>query len=138
MIDTNYELRKAYYSVITGLGYPCYYQYAPETETSSAYVILASINNTDTSTKSSIDTSTTIQVKIYTKGVKGNSGSDADTMANAILGAIKPTPSGVISITGSQVLDTTIVSDLVQDYADERGYMYVDRFITIRHSIFQQ
>jgi len=140
MRDVNFEIRKAYYSIITGLGYDVFYQQAPQTLNSDSYIILSSLTSNDTSTKNTNDLDFSMQVKIYTKSYKGNSGVDADTIAGNILNAIMPTPQFNITLSDTtlQVVNTILQSDIVQDYSDNSGVIYIDRFITFKHKIFQQ
>ncbi len=137
MRDVNYILRKAYYTAISGLSIECYYQQAPQSAGDN-YVIIKSISNIDNSTKSTVDINASIQITVYTKSFKSNTGKDAEDIANDILQTIYPTPDYNISVDDSdvQVVRTEMVNDITNDYNAKDGYIFIDRTITFRHNIF--
>jgi hypothetical protein len=137
MVDLNYSLRIAYYSALNTLGVPVYYQSLPPTVNPENYILFRSISNTDSSTKDSADTSTTITIEIHTKTDQTNRGLNADTMARDVYNRIYPNKHDNLSISGGQILSTTIVSDDVQNFQINANEAYISRYITFKHIIYQ-
>ena len=95
MKDSNYPLRKSYYSALTGITYdsntvPVYYLQAPDDIAASNYIVFGGVSNNDLSTKSSADTDSLMRVTIHTFKEKYNDGKEADFIAGSVLERIYP------------------------------------------------
>lgn len=137
MVDLNYSLRVAYYSALNTLGVPVYYQTLPPTVNPENYILFRSINNVDGSTKETADTSTTITVEIHTKTDQTNRGLNADVLARDVFNKIYPNKHDQLSISGGQILSTSVVSDNVQNFVINANEAYISRYITFQHIIYQ-
>lgn len=143
MKDINKELRKSYYTALTGIiidgnAIPVFYMKLPTSRTDQNYIVYRSINNNDGSTKNSSDTFTNVTVEChsYTDGVNNN-GNAADDMANEVLQRLYPTPQSTLTMNGGIISNTEVASDVTQDFTDEANRAYISRYITFRHAIFQ-
>ena len=143
MRDSNYPLRKVYYSLLSGITYNSvpvrvFYQKAPSDVSDNNYIVFGSINNVDASSKHKADTDTSIQVTIHTHQSPYNDGAAADTIAGTILSLIYPDPQTHpdMSADSLQNVTTNLSNDFVQSYNILGGREYVDRILTFRHRIF--
>lgn len=136
MIDVNYPLRKAYYNALQATGLPVYYQSLPNNVSPDDYIVFRSINSGDASTKNSSDTSTTITVEIHTSQDVINRGKRADDIANEIYGYVYAISQFVLPMDGMQMVNTTVQSDIAQNFVLNNQKTYIARFITFRHNIF--
>lgn len=137
MIDLNYSLRIAYFSALSDIGVPVYYQSIPPNSNPDDYIVFRSITSTDASTKSSADTETTVTVEIHTKSDVINRGLNADTLARDVYNRIYPNQSTQLLIAGGQMINTRIVSDTVQNMVMNGAESFVSRFIIFKHKIYQ-
>ena len=136
MIDLNYSLRIAYYSALSDIGIPVYYQTLPPTVTPDNYIVFRSIDSSDLSTKNSADTSTSITVEIHTKSDIINRGLNADTIARDVYEKIYPNKHDNLAISGGQILSTEVVSDSVQNFLLNANEAYISRYIIFKHIIY--
>jgi hypothetical protein len=144
MIDLNWSLRKAYYNALSdipdaaGTGYvPVYYFAAPPNKNMTEYIVYRSITNKDESTKSSSDTRTFIIVEIYTKQMNTNPGKRVDEIAAAVYDRVYPNQNTHLQIEGGQIVTTQMTFELVNPYNVISGEVYLSRFLTFKHIIYQ-
>lgn len=137
MIDLNYSLRVAYKTALSQLSVPVYYQAVPNNTYPDNYIVFRSITNNDDSTKTCNQTLTSITVEIHTKQDIMNQGISADTLARDVFNVIYPNRTDHLSINGGQIVNTECVQDNVQDFAMESGEMFISRFLTFQHIIYQ-
>lgn len=143
MRDTNYPLRKIYYSALNGLDYngtiiKAFYHKAPDSITDEIFIVFGGINNTDTSTQTSSDTDTSMRVTIHTFESKYNNGRAADDVAGLILTALYPNKQTHqdMSADGVQLISTKLTGDFVQDSYNIQGAReYLDRILTFTHEL---
>ena len=144
MRDINYSLRKAYFTVLTGITYdasavPAFYLQTPDGITASNYIVFGGVTNNDLSTKSSADTGTLMRVTIHTFKEKYNDGKAADFIAGQIYQRIYPTPQFNLTLEDNlQMVSTELVNDLTQDYGIRNSTAYIDRILIFRHKIYQR
>lgn len=145
MKDVNYPLRKAYYTLLSGITYdsvavPCYYQKAPNDIAANNYIVFGGINNNDSSTQHKADTDTSINVTIHTYQQVYNSGEAADAIAGTILSLIYPDKQTHFDMSDDtlQNVTTTLTNDFTQFYNILGSREYIDRILTFRHHIFHQ
>lgn len=145
MKDVNYPLRKAYYSLLSGITYnsvavPVYYQKCPNDIAAANYIVFGGVSSNDLSSKYKADTETTIRVTVHTHQQIYNSGEAADSIAGSILLAIYPDPQTKpdLSADSLQLVDTLLANDFTLDYNLFNTREYVDRILTFRHRIFHQ
>jgi hypothetical protein len=92
MKDTSYPIRKAYYALITGLGYTCFDFKASDTAV-KPYVILSSQTSQSEGTKNRFGSRATINIDIITSFDDGFGGRKGlDLIVNNILQAVMPSP----------------------------------------------
>lgn len=138
MIDINYSLRIAYQSALSGIaGVPVFYQIVPQGISPENYIVFRSITNTDASTKNSSDTGTNITVEIHTWNDNLNSGLSADMVAREVFNRIYPNTQAVLTLNGAQMVSTRLVNDVTQPPVTIGNRMYISRFLTFKHNIFQ-
>jgi hypothetical protein len=146
MRSSNIALRTKYTELLdstityAGVPVPAFFAFKPDDIEVKNYIIFGQINNNDTSTKDTSDTSTTIQVTIFTFDEKGNDGEAVDAIANEVLQIIYPDRHNRLDLsTGNlQVTNTELSNDFTQDYGQQADRLYLDRTITFRHTIYQQ
>lgn len=137
MIDLNYSLRVAYKTALSALSVPVYYQAVPNNTYPDNYIVFRSINNNDDSSKTCSQTVTNITVEIHTKQDVMNQGISADTLARDVFNVIYPNRTDHLIINGGQIMNTQCVQDNVQDFQMESGEMFISRFLTFEHIIYQ-
>lgn len=146
MKDSNLPLRKSYILKLNtpainyaGVDVPVWYGEVPDDIQTNNYIVINQVNNNDTSTHNSNDTSTTIRVNIHTFDNKYNNGDAADIIAGEVLKRIAPANKAQIDLSGDglQSISTEVVNDFTQDYSAQGARKYIDRILTFRHSIFQ-
>jgi len=139
MIDLNYSLRKAYFDALSGISpsVPIFYYAAPPNKKLDQYIVYRSITNKDESTKTTSDTRTFIIVEIYSRNLAVNSGAAVDDIANKVLQAIYPDRNTHLTIDGGQIVTTEMTFDLVNPYLVISGEVYLSRFLTFKHIIYQ-
>lgn len=105
MIDVASRVRKAYYDLLTAaLNIPVYDELA-EDESSDNYVILSSQFDSDTSNKSSFESTHTITIDIVTRFQTSARKLPSDEIAELIMQAVLPTPrtTGLVSPSDLQI-----------------------------------
>lgn len=139
MIDLNTSLRKAYFDALSSItpAVPVYYYAAPPNKKLDVYIVYRSITNKDQSTKSSSDTRTFIIVEIYSRNLATNSGAIVDEIAGKVLDAVYPDRHTHLTIDGGQIVTTEMTFDLVNPYTVISGEVYLSRFMTFKHIIYQ-
>jgi len=137
MIDLNYSLRVAYKTALSALSVPVYYQAVPNNTYPDNYIVFRSITNNDDSSKTCSQTVTNITVEIHTKQDVINQGVSADTLARDVFNVIYPNRTEHLLINGGQIMNTQCVQDNVQDFQMESGEMFISRFLTFEHIIYQ-
>jgi hypothetical protein len=142
MKDVNLPLRKAYYTMLTGIIYnsasiPVYYAFKPADKVHPYWVIFGNITTVDESTMNSQGVAKSVQVTVHTEGVAVNDGVAADEIAGKILEAIKSTPqSGLImNETGLQMVSTEVTGDRTENWGEVGQYVLIDRVLTFTNSI---
>ncbi len=138
MKDTGYPVRKAYNTLISGLGYMVYDFKAPDNAV-YPYVILGSQTSQSENTKSSFDNRVTINIDInYSFDDGFGSRKPLDLMVDAILTAAMPQVgvSGV-SVTGFTVYSTKKVIDFDFEPNVSDTQTIYRRTITIEHLLEQ-
>lgn len=139
MIDLNYSLRKAYFDALSAItpAIPVYYYAAPPNTKLDKYIVYRSITNKDESTKTTSDTRTFIIVEIYSRNILTNAGAIVDDIANKVMGAVYPDRHTHLSIDGGQIVTTEMTFDLVNPFTVISGEVYLSRFLTFKHIIYQ-
>lgn len=139
MIDLNYSLRKAYFDALSGItpAVPVFYYAAPPNKKLDQYIVYRSLTNKDESTKSTSDTRTFIVVEIYSRNLAVNSGMIVDEIAGKVLDAVYPDRHTHLTIDGGQIVTTEMTFDLVNPYTVISGEVYLSRFMTFKHIIYQ-
>ena len=142
MKSVNKALRQAYKSALSTLTYnggtvPVYYLAAPESETGQYYITLNQPANVDTSTKSTSDTRTSIQVQIHTWAHGANDGEVADAIANSVFSLVYSTPTTVLDLSSYdlQMVSTRLDNDLVNEISGIGQRVFVTRILTFAHLI---
>jgi hypothetical protein len=141
MKDINKQLRKAYYDALQGITYnsqpvPVHYNEIPTDDYPEFYIVFSGINSTDNSTKHSSDTSTNIQVGIYTQKDVSNTGDAADVIAEQVFANIYPNPDFRLTVAGAQVLNTQLVTDRTTEVSMSNQLKLVDRILVFSHRIY--
>jgi hypothetical protein len=139
MRDINYDLRKTYFSELSGITYEgnsvsVYYNRIPDNYSTDLVIVFSGIQNSDLSTKNSDDTDTTINVSVITDGIKYNSGAACDYIAGQVLERIV---NKKLDMGNNQMVTSTLQSDISQDFTIDGSIERVERILTIRHQIFQ-
>jgi hypothetical protein len=111
-------------------------EYVPNDLGGDAYVLISAINNNGSGTLQSDDTTTSVQVAIYTKSTTDNSGDTMQDIATAVYNTIKPSVINQLTLAGVQVLTTELSNDVSQSPLDTGSMMFINRFITFTHKIF--
>lgn len=138
MKDTGYPVRKAYSTLISGLGYTVYDFKAPD-NASYPYVILGSQTSQSENTKTSFDNRVTINIDInYSFDDGFGSRKPLDLMVDAILTALITGPGETsISITGFNIYSTKKIIDFDFDPLVSDTQIIYRRVITIEHLLEQ-
>ena len=137
MIDLNYSLRVAYKTALSALSIPSYYQSVPNNLNPDNYIVFRSIINNDASTKECSQTNTTIVVEIHTKQDVMNQGVSADTIARDVFNVLYPNRTSPLQINGGQIVNTELINDRTDEFVMESGEMFISRFLTFQHIIYQ-
>ena len=140
MRDINYDLRKAYFSELSGITYEgnsvaVYYNRIPDTYSTDLVIVFSGIQNSDLSTKNSDDTDTTINVSVITDGIKYNSGAACDYIAGQVMERIV---NKSLDMGNNQMVTSTLNNDITQDFTIDGSIERVERILTFRHMIFQR
>ena len=138
MIDLNTSLRKAYHAALSTIpNVPVYYFAAPPNKRSPEYIVYRSITNKDQSTKTTSDTRTFIIVEIYSSNMNTNSGARVDEIAQLVYDAVYPDRHTHLEIDGGQIVTTEMTFELVNPFQVISGEVYLSRFLTFKHIIYQ-
>lgn len=138
MKDTAYPTRKAYNTLISGLGYTVYDSKAPD-NASYPFVILGSQTSQSENTKTSFDNRVTINLDInYSFDDGFGSRKPLDLIVDAILTALLPSPSETpITITGFNIYSTKKIIDFDFEPTVNDTQTIFRRVITIEHLLEQ-
>ena len=138
MKDTGYPVRKAYNTLISGLGYTVYDSKAPD-NASYPFVILGSQTSRSENTKTSFDNRVTINIDVnYSFDDGFGSRKPLDLIVNAILTALIPAPSETsITVEGFSVYSTKKIIDFDFDPNVNDEQTIYRRTITIEHLLEQ-
>lgn len=139
MIDLNSSIREAYFNALSSItpAVPVFYYAAPPNKKLDEYIVYRSITNKEHSTKTSSDTWTFVIVEIYSRSTLVNAGAKVDEIANKILEVIYPDRHTHLTITNGQILNTEMTFDLVNPYEVISGEVYLSRYMTFKHIIYQ-
>jgi hypothetical protein len=143
MLSPNLALKKAYFGVLKNIVYqgenvPVFYGQIPSTVKPGIYISFSGIRNTDASNKTSSTTSTSVNVSIYTNSTKYNDGVAVDAVANEVLNRLYKNPQFHLHIDSFfQVITTQLTSDNTNDFSQNNQLVYIDRILTLTHTIFQ-
>ena len=139
MKDLNAALREAYFSALSGISpsVPVFYYAAPPNKKLDEYIVYRSISNKEHSTKTSNDTWTFVIVEIYTRSGLVNSGQRVDEISDQVIQAIYPDRTTNLLISGGQIVNTEKTFDLVNPYNVISGEVYLSKYITFKHIIYQ-
>jgi hypothetical protein len=112
MKDTTYPLRKAYYSLISGLGYDCYDTKVPN-NVNKPYIILGTQTSVEESTKNTFNYRCSITLDIYSGFTDFySSRKGLDTIVNNILTALITSPGNCsFTLTDFDIFGTKKVID---------------------------
>jgi hypothetical protein len=142
MKDVNYPLRTAYITALASLtdidGAPVgvWYKEIPEADQSRVFVLISPVSATDSSTKSSHDLTTAMQVQVHEWDDLTTSGRNIDYVAGKVMEAIYADPQSNIAIgSGLRIVNTRIDSDVPSDYGTIGGRRYLSRTLTFSHLI---
>jgi len=138
MKDTSYPVRKAYNTLISGLGYTVYDFKAPDNAV-FPYIILGSQTSQSESTKSSFDNRVTINIDVVTSFDDSyGSRKPLDLIIDTILTAAMPQVgvSGV-TVTGFLIYSTKKVIDFDFEPIVSDTQTIYRRVITIEHLLEQ-
>jgi len=144
MRDVNYSLRKAYFSALSGVevnavAVPVFYQELPANYNASNYIIINSVNNTDSSTKHKSDVISSVSVTIYTSALASNAGKIADDMASQVMSIIYPDGQTRLILDyadGLQLISTRLSGDNTMNYGIRNERKFIDRTLIFKHHIF--
>jgi len=138
MKDTSFPLRRAYNTLITGLGYTSFDLKAPD-NTPKPYVILGSQTSQSEDDKDRFNNRCTINLDIITSfddqytGRKG-----LDLMVDAILSAALPAPGQTpISLSGFNIYSSKKIIDFDFPPVQNDTQTILRRIITIEHLLEQ-
>jgi hypothetical protein len=144
MIDLNRDLRKAYKTALSDIpdaaatGFvPVYYFAAPPNKRDPEYIVYRSITNKDESTKTTSDTRTFIIVEIYSSKMNANPGERVDIIANEVFERVYPDRHTHLTLENGQIVTTEMTFELVNPFNVISGEVYLSRFITFKHIIYQ-
>lgn len=136
MKDTSYPIRKAYYALITGLGYTCFDFQATDNAV-KPYVILSSQTSQSEGTKNRFGNRATINIDIVTSFDDGYGGRKVlDLMVDAILQAVMPSQgTTAITATGFNIYSTKKLIDFDFPPLQQSTQTIFRRVITFEHLI---
>lgn len=144
MTDVNTPLIKAYYEALAGnVTYPgsssvvsVYEGEEPDNLQDKAYIVIGDVVSRDASTKSSSDTSTSIQVGIYTWENKYNTSLIVNDIAAQVYQLLKPTPNAVLQVDGMQMINMYVSNDRAERLGVLAGRKYINRIIIFQQDLF--
>jgi hypothetical protein len=133
MRDANLQILSAFYNALSGvISPPVYKGYVSARISTSAYVVLSSVNVSDASTMHSNDTENSVRVSIYTKDTLANSSLERDVIADAILRIILSNPQASLTTTDFQVCGLKLTGDDSPDVFENGSSIFANRFLTFR------
>jgi hypothetical protein len=138
MQDVNTILLKNYYNALLTTGYPVYEGEEPDSVKDKEYIVLTGVVSNDISTYDTFDLDISIEIALHTWDTKYNSSLTVNTVANAVLGVLKPNPESVLDLTadGCQMVNLKLTNDRTERVGELSGRKYVDRFLTFTQQIF--
>lgn len=144
MRSPNFAVRKQYKYIIgniliNGDNIGLYYQYAPQSIADNYIIMTVPSHNEIGTVGETKNSRLTVQLKICTKGITGNSGKLADDIADALLNALYPNKVSQIdlSLDGFTCYSTRLVNDTISNYQVDGNLVYIDRTITFEHLIYK-
>lgn len=143
MLSSNIALRQAYYSLLSTITYnsvavPVFWNQLPTSISPGIYIIFGKIRNNDVSNKSNAVTQTSVTVSIYTNSLKYNDGVAIEYVANEVMNRLYKSPDFNISLNDFyQCLQTKLLSDITNDFSQDKQNVYIDRILVFNHTIFQ-
>ncbi len=144
MLSSNLTIRAAYNTLLSTITYnsvavPVYWQQLPTDIAPGIYIIFGQIRNNDDSNKGASVTQTSVTVSIFTNSPQYNDGVAVDTVANEVLNRLYLNPQFKIPLSSSffQVINTTLESDITNDFSQDQQNIYIDRIMVFNHTIFQ-
>lgn len=144
MLSSNITLRQAYYSILSTISYngspvPVFWAQLPTTISPGIYIIFSQIRNNDNSNKGASVTKTSVTVSIYTNSLKYNDGVAVEAVANEVFNRIYKTPQFNIDLNSNflKIVNTSLASDVTNDFSQSRQNVYIDRILVFNHLIFQ-
>jgi hypothetical protein len=138
MKDTAYPVRKAYYTLLNGLGYTVFDSKAPDTA-NKPYIILGSQTSNSENTKTSFDNRVTINIDIVMAYIDGFGGrKDLDLIVDNILDAAIPQAgqSG-LTITSFNIVSTKKLTDYSFEPLIQTAQTIYRKVIIIEHLLEQ-
>ena len=138
MKDTAYPVRKAYFTLLSGLGYTVFDSKAPDTAI-KPYIILGSQTANSENTKTSFDNRVTINIDIVTSYIDGFGGrKDLDLIVDNVLQAAIPQAgqSGV-TVTGFNIVSTKKLTDYSFEPLVQIAQTIYRKVIIIEHLLEQ-
>ena len=66
-----------------------------------------------------------------------NQGVSADTIARDVFNVLYPNRTSPLQIDGGQIVNTELINDRTDDFVMESGEMFISRFLTFQHIIYQ-
>jgi hypothetical protein len=138
MIDVNTPILKAYYTAINNLNIPVYEGEEPDDVKDNIYCVLSDVTNIESSTFTSSDTTSTIQISVHSWEYKYNNSYSLNSACSAILSAIKPTSASVLDLSadGLQMTNLTIATDRTERLGELGGKVFITRIIIFKQNIF--
>lgn len=125
MQDIHTPVRELFYGIITGEGLTCYEADAVPDDAATPYVIIASVQGTENSDKTSFGNNVQILLDVVTSVLKNKLGGSkqADTIAGTILSKINSKTKLVIGY-GLQVVNTKVLQDIKQSGKSDTHNIY--------------
>lgn len=136
---TTYIKRKYYQLLKPELAIPVFVDYVPNQLAADAYVLITSPSSVDVSTFNSVDTDTSVQVGIYSKQPVINSDEVVGAAAQVIFDTIYPDQAALLDLTefGFSKCGIDMVNDITPEALQTDSEIFINRFITFRHSNIQ-
>lgn len=135
MRDVNIPLRKLYYSLLSEIGYPVYYMEQPDNKDDEVYIVFHNPNSSDASTFNTHDTSTSMQVSVHVKAIKGDS-LLVDQVAAQVYEKLIPSYNEHIQGDDIQIVSTRVTADRTEEPLRLGGVIFGTRSIIFSHGIF--
>ncbi len=126
---------KKYYSEILTLGYRLFEGEAPEDVTDDEYIVIGEVTGTEASNHSAVMVNASIQIGIYTKGVKYKSTKRANEIAGEVKQKIKPLQYSTLQADGIGIVTTNLDLSRLERPGKFAGIEYVNRILIFSHLI---